>query len=95
MLTIEQRAEALGLTRSEFAGCLELTRDFRGLPLTIPVAACQAGGLPAACEAAEAWAEREAQMAEEEAAAAEWQREQAQTLWAERGGYAAGLCRPC
>ena len=30
----------------------------------------------------------------EEYQAEQWEREQAQTRWAERGGYAAGLARP-
>ena len=52
------------LNAQELAACRELTRDFRGLPLTIPVAACDAcegtlaERLAAACAAAEAWAVR-------------------------------------
>ena len=51
-------------TAQELAACRELTRDFRGLPLTVPVAAlCACEGtlaerLAAACAAAEAWAVR-------------------------------------
>jgi len=33
--------------------------------------------------------------AREAAESAEWEREQRQTLWAEMGGYAAGIPRPC